>query len=121
MRTQRLPLIALGMAAHTYSDEPATGPMKTAFEARLTADVQGALAFVAETGGPAAVEKVREAGTDRFAIRTFRKLDCTRLDAAPGYACKFAVDIDVVNGTLRRTLSGQFLPGSDGLVFRHET
>jgi hypothetical protein len=127
MRTLAVPLIALALAAHSYldqaasyADEPASAEMRTAFEARLAADVEGALAFVAETGGPAAVEKVREAGTDRFAIRSFRKLDCARMDQAPGFACGFEVEIDVVTGTLRHTLSGRFLPGQDGLVFRHE-
>ena len=120
MRILALPLIALGVAVHSTSDEPAAAQMRIAFEARLAADVAGALAFVAETGGPAAVEKVHEAGTDRFAISSFRKLDCMRTGEAQGHVCAFEVDIDVVNGTLRRTLSGQFLPGPDGLVFRHE-
>jgi len=121
MKTLALPLIALSLAAYSYADEPAAGQLRIAFEKRLAADVESALAFVAETGGPAAVEQVRAAGTDRFAIRTFRKLDCARLDEGRGFVCGFAVDIDVVNGVLHRTLSGYFLPGPNGPVFKYES
>jgi hypothetical protein len=120
MKTLALPLIALGIAAHSYADEPAASQMRIAFAARLAADVQGALAFVAETGGAAAVDQVRAAGTDRFEIRSFRKLDCARMDEGRGYVCGFVVDVNVVNGTLHRTLSGYFLPGPSGPIFKHE-
>jgi len=118
MKTLAVPLIALGLAAGSFADEPAQGQMRAAFESKLAADVQAALAFVAETGGPIAIERVREAGTDRFTVRSFRKTDCTRSDT--GYVCGFVVDIDVVDGLLHRELSGYFIPTANGLVFKHD-
>lgn len=118
MRLLAVPVLALGLLVGSYSDEPGEGDMRAAFQVSLAAQVQSALDYLAEVGGPEAVRKVRDAGTDRFAIRTFRKLDCTRELA--GYVCGFAVDIDVVNGALSHTLSGRFLPGPHGLVFRQD-
>jgi hypothetical protein len=118
MKTLAVPLIALGVAAGSFADEPAQRQMRAAFESKLAADVQTALAFVAETGGPAAIERVRQAGTDRFTVRSFRKTDCTRSDT--GHVCGFVVDIDVVDGLLHRELNGSFIPTANGLVFKHE-
>jgi hypothetical protein len=93
--------------------------MRAAFHVSLAADVRATLDYVIEVGGAEALQRIRDAGTDRFAIRTFRKLDCTRNPELTGYVCEFAVDIDVVNGALSHTLNGRFLPGPNGLVFRH--
>ena len=120
MRLLAVPVFALGLVVGSHSDEPGEGDMRAAFQVRLAAEVEATLDYVAEVGGYEAVRRVREAGTDRFAIRAFRKLDCTRDPDLAGFVCGFAVDIDVVNGALSRTLNGRFLPGPHGLVFRHE-
>jgi len=91
--------------------------MRVAFESRVASDVQAAIDFALETGGPAAVAKIHAAGTDRFEIRTFQKLACTRNAIEPGYTCRFLVDIDVVGGGLQSVLVGRFFPGSNGLDF----
>jgi hypothetical protein len=119
MRLLAVPVLALGLLIGSYSDEPAESDMRVAFQATLTADVQSALDYVVEVGGAGALQRIRDAGTDRFAIRTFRKLDCTRSPELTGHVCGFAVDIDVVNGALSHTLNGSFLAGPRGLVFRH--
>ena len=65
--------------------------MRIAFEQRLQVQVNNAIEFLSETGGPQAVARVREAGMDRFEVRTFKKLDC-----APdndGFRCNFEVDV----------------------------
>jgi hypothetical protein len=122
MKLLMAPVLALGLLVGSYSnsDEPGEADMRAAFTATLAAQVQAALDFVAETGGEEAVRKVRDAGTDRFEIRAFRKLDCARDSILRGYICGFTVDIGVVDGALARTLSGYFLPGPGGLAFRHE-
>jgi hypothetical protein len=120
MRLLAVPVLALGLLVGSHSDEPGEGDMRAAFQARLTADVATTLDYVAEVGGYEAVQRVRAAGTDRFTIRSFRKRDCTRNSEMPGFMCDFAVDIDVVNGALSHTLSGHFVPGPHGLVFRDD-
>jgi len=119
MRLLVVPVLALGLLIGSYSDEPAESDMRAAFHTTLTADVQSALDYIVEVGGTEALRRVRDAGTDRFAIRTFRKLDCARNPDLTGYVCGFAVDIDVVNGAQSHTLSGSFLTSPHGLVFRH--
>jgi hypothetical protein len=120
MRAFVVPLAAVGLLAGVYSDQPGEQDMQGAFAATLAAEVQSALDFAAETGGPGAVERIRQAGTDRFEIRSFRKLDCARDEAGEGHVCDFAVDIDVVNGSLQRQLTGRFFAGPDGLKFAHD-
>jgi len=117
MRLFMLPMI-VALIAGDQPVEPSEGAMREAFQSRLAADVQNAVAFVAETSGPAGVERVRAAGTDRFEIRSFKKRDCVRGD--DGHVCDFAVEVSVVNGTIQQTLKGRFLPGPDGaLTFAH--
>lgn len=120
MRVFVVPLVALGIVAGSYSDEPSEAQMKKAFEVSLAAQVTNALELVAEAGGPDAVEKIREVGSDRFAIRSFRKLDCARTPATVGYICAFAVNIELMNGYLERHMNGRFAPGSGGLAFAEE-
>jgi hypothetical protein len=103
-----------------YSDEPDEIEMKRAFHASLAVQVGNALELVAEASGPEAVEKIRGIGSDRFAIRGFRKLDCARADAKIGYVCSFAVNLELMNGTLERHLKGRFAPASTGLAFAEE-
>jgi hypothetical protein len=82
--------------------------------------VRAVVGFVAETGGAAALDKIREARTDEFDIRWFKKLDCSRSGAGPGPVCAFAVRIGVVGGTLERTMTGRFFFGPAGLAFAYE-
>jgi hypothetical protein len=120
MRVFMVPLIAFGLVIADRSDEPSEQAMRSAFEMKLAAQVQSALDFVAETSGADAVEKLRQAGTDRFAVRTFKKQDCLRGEA--GYVCAFAVDLTVVTGTIQQTVRGRFQPGPDGqLTFTQES
>jgi hypothetical protein len=111
------PLATLAVIAGGFSDEPSEAQMKLAFETSLSVQVRNALDFVADAGGPEALRKVKEAGTDRFAIRSFRKLDCARTGGNASYLCRFAVDVEMINGNLDRQLNGRFSPGSGGLAF----
>ena len=119
MRLWTVPIVALGVAVVSMSDEPSERAMRAAFESSLTAQVQNALDFVAETSGPEAVAKVREAGTDRFQISTFRKLGC-EYDKG-GHVCRFVVDIGVIDGSFHEELTGRFFQRDDGLAFSHDT
>jgi hypothetical protein len=112
-----VPLIAIGVVTDGLGDEPSEHAMRTAFEAHLTSDVQAVLDFALEIGGPKAVAKIHAAGTDRFEIRAFQKLNCVRSAEKPGYFCDFMVDVGVVNGVLQSIQVGHFFRGSDGLVF----
>jgi len=78
MRLLAVPVLAFGLLIGSFTDEPAEADMRAAFQATLSADVQSALDYIAEVGGAEALQRVRDAGTDRFAIRTFRKHDCAR-------------------------------------------
>ena len=95
MRLWTVPVVALVAVMINMSDEPNEPAMRAAFEKSLVIRVQNVLDFVAEAHGPEAVAKVREAGTDRFAIEGFRKLGCRR-DGSGGHVCRFAVDIAVI-------------------------
>ncbi len=120
MRVFVFPLVALGVLAGGYSDEPSEGQMKRAFEHSLAAQVRNAMELVSEAGGPEAVEKIREIGSDRFTIRTFRKLDCARAARSNVHVCGFAVNIELMNGNLERQMHGRFAPSSSGLAFAEE-
>jgi hypothetical protein len=112
MRLFMLPIIIATLFAVDQPVEPSEHAMRAAFEMRLSADVQNALAFVAETSGEAGVERVRAAGTDQFAIHAFKKHDCVRSETT--YVCDFAVELAVVTGTIQKTLKGRFLAGPGG-------
>lgn len=113
MRLFVFSLTLLAVLFGGFSEEPREAQMQQAFETSLAIQVRNALDFVAEVGGAEAVDKIRQAGSDRFAIRSFRKLDCSRAGDA-GYLCSFAVDIELVNGSLERRIDGRFLPNSSG-------
>lgn len=115
MRLFMFPLALLGVLVGGSSDEPSEGQMRQAFEASLSAQVRDVMQFVTETDGPGAVAKIQHAGSDRFAIRSFHKLNCARADG--GYVCSFAVDIELSNGDLVRQMDGRFSSGASGLAF----
>jgi hypothetical protein len=120
MRLFVFPLTTLAVLAGGFSEEPREAQMQQAFETSLSTQVRNTLDFVAEVSGAEAVEKIREAGSDRFAIRSFRKLDCSRAGGT-GYLCSFAVDIELMNGRLERRIDGRFSPNSSGgLAFAEE-
>lgn len=116
MRAYLIPLVAAGAVLGTSVDEPSERQMRTAFEGALALQVRNALDFAEESGGPEAAARIRNSGMDRFAVRTFRKIECQR-DERPGYACAFAVEIGLVDRDLQHRLSGRFLTGPGGLVF----
>jgi hypothetical protein len=115
-----VPAVLVGVLAVTGSDEPSAADMRSAFQARLGAQVQSVLDFVAETGGEEALARVRTARTDAFDIRSFTKLDCAPSLRASGHVCEFAVRIGVVTGELEATVTGRFYAGPRGLVFVNE-
>lgn len=120
MRAWTLPVVIVGVLVMTGSDEPTEAAMRAAFEARLGAQVQSVVAFVAETGGEEAVARLRAARADEFTIRSFVKRGCMPSaghDAASSHLCTFSVRISVVTGELDRTLAGRFYAGPHGLVF----
>jgi hypothetical protein len=110
MRIFLVPLIAYALAPADLPAEPSERAMRLAFEATLQTQVQNVLEFLEETAGPQAVARVREAGTDRFEVRAFKKLECARDEA--GHVCHFAVDVSVVSGVIEQTIKGRFMPGS---------
>jgi hypothetical protein len=120
MRLLMLPLLAIGLTAVDQPSEPGETAMRAAFEAKLRAQVASALDFVAETAGPDGVARIKAAGTDRFQVQGFRKLDCHRDEM--GYVCNFAVDVSVTNGLIQHTLKGRFEQGPGGsLTFAQES
>lgn len=111
MRIFLVPLIALALGpAEQGRPEPGEIAMRSAFEATLHTDVQNVLEFLQETAGPQAVERVRTAGMDRFEVRSFRKLGCTR--DTRGHVCNFSVEVSVVNGEIAQTMRGHFRAGA---------
>jgi delta 1-pyrroline-5-carboxylate dehydrogenase len=124
MRAWTLPAVMAGVLVMTGSDEPTETAMRAAFEARLAAQVQSAVAFVAETGGAEALATLRAARTDEFVIRSFVKRDCAPSPGhgvdSGGHVCTFSVRIGVINGELDRTLKGRFYAGPSGLVLESD-
>jgi hypothetical protein len=120
MRVLLIPAVIVGVLAVTGPDEPTERAMRAAFETTLAAQVRSALDFVAETGGQAAIDKVRAARTDEFDIRSFTKLNCAPSAAKPGHICDFAVRIGVVTGLMEQTMTGRFYAGPHGLVFEND-
>lgn len=98
-------------------DEPNERDMRLAFEDALALQVQNAMDFAAESGGPEAIAAIREKGNDRFTINAFQKLKCAREAQGDSHVCEFSVDIGLSNGPLQKTLTGRFSAGSRGLIF----
>ncbi|MGZ3410140.1 MAG: hypothetical protein ACXWJW_04390 [Xanthobacteraceae bacterium] len=116
MRIFLVPLIAFAVSPAEQFSEPSESAMRRAFEASLQSQVQNVLEYLQETGGAQAVERVKEVGTDRFEVRSFKKLDCER--DANGHVCSFSVDVSVVSGEIAQRVRGHFVSGPDhGLTF----
>ena len=120
MRVLIVPLIVMSAVAGELSDEPSEAQMRGAFVQSMARQVRNAIEFVAESGGPQLAQEIQQNGTDRFELRTFEKRVCLRVAGKRGYMCEFTVDIDVMNGSLQRTMSGRFFTGTHGLVFAQE-
>jgi hypothetical protein len=120
MKVMIVPLIVLSAVAGELSEEPNEAQMRGAFEQTLALHVRNAIEFVAENGGPQAVQQIRQNGTDRFELRAFQKRACARLVGQRSFRCDFSVAIDVVNGSLQHTLAGRFYAGPRGLNFAQE-
>ena len=118
MRVLLIPAVVAGVLAVPGSDEPSEAAMRAAVQLTLSAQVQSALSYVAETGGEDALARVRAARTDAFDIHAFTKFDCAA--RANGHVCGFAVRIGVVTGQLNRTMTGRFTAGPNGLAFDNE-
>lgn len=106
--------IMLALPGH---DEPDERAMRLAFEDSLSLQVQNAMDFAAESGGPKAVAAIRDKGNDRFTINAFQKLKCAREAHDDSHVCEFSVDIELSNGPLQKTLTGRFQAGPHGLTF----
>jgi hypothetical protein len=78
------------------------------------------LAYVAETGGAAALARIREAHTDAFEIRGFQKGACRPSEGKPGYVCDFTVAVDTVAGPIETAIAGRFFIGPYGLAYDHD-
>ena len=120
MKVMIVPLIVLSAVAGELNMEPSEAQMRDAFERTLATQVRNAIAFIAESGGPQAVQQIRQNGTDRFELRAFHKRGCARMPGQNGYRCDFAVDIAVLNGSLQHALSGRFFAGPQGLMLAQE-
>ena len=121
MRILVLPIAAAGVIFFLHTDEPNEKQMRSAFERSLAAEVADTMAFIGESGGPEAVERVRMAGNDRFEIRNFRKIDCQSAATKSGFDCAFTVNIDLANGQMHRALKGRFYNSSGEIKFAFES
>ncbi len=97
---------------------PSEDAMRRAFATDLSDGVNSVMAYVAETGGEDALERIRNAHTDEYEIRGFRKLDC-RADGS-GHVCDFSVAIDTVAGRIEQSVTGRFFIGACGLTYDHD-
>ena len=101
--------------------EPNEDAMREAFASDLSDGVRGVLAYVAETGGPEALARIRNARTDEFEVRGFRKVECRASAGKPGHVCDFAVEIDTVAGPIAQSMAGRFFVGPWGLTYDQTT
>jgi hypothetical protein len=110
-------LLASSALSYTGGGEPSENAMREAFAADLSVGVQSVLTWVAETGGDAALARIREAQTDAFEVRAFRKGECRQNEIGPGHICIFAVEIDTVAGPIEASIAGRFYVGPCGLAY----
>ena len=120
MRVVLASLVFVGTLFGGYHDEPNERQMRLAYERTLALYVRNALDFLEEAAGPAAVVTALSNGTDRYELRTFRKIECAPVQQGRGHLCTFDIDIGVVNGTLQRTLTGRFFGPANMLTFAEQ-
>jgi hypothetical protein len=97
--------------------EPREEAMRDAFATDLADGVRAALVYVTEMGGPEALDRIRQARTDEFEIRGFRKIACRPDHDASGHLCAFVVNVDTIAGPIERAMAGRFLVGPCGLTY----
>ena len=117
MRVLVLPIAAVGVIFFLHTDEPTENQMRTAFERSLAAEVADTMAFIGESGGREAVERVRTSGNDLFEIRHFQKVDCRPMVTKSGFDCAFTASINLANGPLERSMQGRFYNTPEGIKF----
>jgi hypothetical protein len=112
------------VAATAWADagliEPGERAMREAFVSDLRQGVGEVLSYVEQTGGEEAVRRIREARTDAFGLRGFRKGECRPSEGRPGYICDFAIKVDTVAGPIETTITGRFFVGTWGLAYDHD-
>ena len=112
------------VAATAWSDvgliEPSEHEMREAFASDLRQGIREVLSYVEQTGGEEAVRRIREARTDAFGLRGFRKGGCRPSDGKPGHICDFAIEVDTVAGPIETSSAGRFFVGPFGLAFDHD-
>ena len=117
-------LVVALLAATAWSDvgfiEPSEDAMREAFASDLSQGVRDVLAYVEVTGGQAALARIREARTDAFELRSFRKGECRPGEGKPGHVCAFAVEVDTVAGPIETSIAGRFFVGPCGLAYDHD-
>ena len=121
MRILVLPLVAVGVIFFSHTDEPTENQMRGAFERSLAAEVADTMAFIGDSEGPKAAERVHRIGNDRFEIYKFRKADCQPMEIKSGYRCAFSASILLANGPMQRSLEGRFYNSPEGIKFAFET
>ena len=112
-------LVAATLMSNAGLIEPREDAMREAFASDLTQGVRDVLAYVEETGGEEALVRIREAHTDAFEIRSFRKGACRPSEGGRGHICDFAVGIDTVAGPIEKSIAGRFYVGRGGLIYDH--
>jgi hypothetical protein len=112
------------VAAAAWSDvgviEPSEDAMRDAFASDLRQGVRQVLSYVEQTGGDEAVRRIREARTDAYELRGFRKGECRPSEGKPGYICEFAVEVDTVAGPIEKSIAGRFYIGPCGFMYDHD-
>jgi hypothetical protein len=112
------------VAVTAWSDggfiEPSESAMREAFASDLRQGVRQVLSYVEQTGGEEALRRIREARTDAFGLRGFRKVECRPSAGKPGHICNFAVEVDTVAGPIEKSIAGRFYIGSGGLAYDHD-
>jgi len=120
MRVSFVALVALVASSDVGAIEPSESDMREAFASDLRRGVQQMLAFVEQTQGQQAVRRLHEARTDAFRLGEFRKHDCRQSKDKPGHICEFAVEVDTVAGTIKKSMAGRFHIGPYGLAYDHD-
>ena len=110
-------LAASSMLTDAAFVEPGEDAMREAFASDLSQGVESVLAYVARAGGEAALVRIRDARTDEFEIRSFRKTACRSSEERGDYVCDFAVVIDTIAGPIEKTITGRFYRGPCGLAY----
>jgi len=117
MHTFFVALVAVAAWPDAGLIEPSETAMRDAFASDLRQGVRQVLSYLEQSGGDEAVRRIREAHTDAFGLRGFRKVECRPSEDKPGHICDFAVAIDTVAGPIEKSIVGRFFIGPCGLAY----